>query len=303
MKKALLYSLMVFFLLFSCSKSNNVTLTHLPPSSKKYAVTLNVSGFTIIKNAGSVTKKQVDGLKTNALTDTSSNDTLNVLYYAVYDSTGILVNKITQKNTDANFGAIIDNLPAGTYSVALVAGKTGLSYGTGTSINAANFYYSDNYVWHDTFFKTFSLTVSGGNVDQNVTLERFVGQLEVNINDAIPSNVATIVVNEAGEWDEYRLIGPQGPNGISITTTIPTSAIGTTNFQIYSIVANTATAMNVVISCYDASNNLIGSTTVPGVTFIANTRTILSGDLFGGNTTFQISLNDTWNPLINTIHY
>jgi hypothetical protein len=275
------------------------------PKTTTYAVHFTVSGFTeqVIQSIG---KKAPASLRTSSVnTDTSSTDTLNVLYYEVYDSTGKVVNQIVQQNTDSNFGSISDNLPSGTYTIAFVAGKTGLTYtATGFDLPNAYFYYADTIGWHDTFFKKITLTVVGGAVNQNVTLSRIVAQLEVNINDAIPSNAAKILVTVNDDWGKYYIDRAQVPgNPEIITSVIPAAAKGTTNYQVYGIFANTLSATSVQIACYDASNNLIGSSLVNGVTFAENTRTILSGDLFGGNTAFQISLNDTWNPNVYTIQY
>lgn len=291
MKKKLLYGIILSVLLFSCKKDHNSGT-----AKKTYSVKFNVSDFIqTIGNAPS--KKEVNKIKTNATTIPISNY-LTQLYYYVFDSNGEIIHSLTQDSSTTNFGNIADNLPEGTYTIVIAAGKSGLSFQTNPPLlSQTKLSYPGP--WKDTFLKKFQITVSDGGVNQVVKLDRIVGQLEVNILDALPATAKSISIKISPESSGYS-VGTSTPytSGVDVTTTtdIPASAAGTTNYKTYCIVANTITPFTVSITCYDASKKVLGSAEVTNVTCQPNTKTILSGNLAGGNVVFKISLNSAWDP-------
>jgi len=96
-----------------------------------------------------------------------------------------------------------------------------------------------------------------------------------------------------------------GDNDTGFTfKTIPVSAIGKPNFIVDRIQGATAFSSNVYITCFDASNHVIAHTSVTGVTFKPNTKTILSGKLFGNSTgqatqSFQVNIDTAWSSTTN----
>ncbi|WP_419699159.1 hypothetical protein [Mucilaginibacter sp. NFX135] len=53
---------------------------------------------------------------------------MDVLYCSIYDADGKSINTIKQLSTDAGFGTITTNLPAGNYTLVFAGGKTGLVF-------------------------------------------------------------------------------------------------------------------------------------------------------------------------------
>ena len=296
MKKAVLYVASAAIFLFSCKKDNSGS--NEKTTQKLYQVNLNLSGFTETISNSTKSKLQVNGLKTDAVTDY-----LKILYYYVFDSNGVMLHSIIQDSTSANFGNISDNLPSGTYTVAIAAGQSGLAVParsvTGQTINIREEYLYYSGIWKDTFFNKFQLTVSGANVGQSITGNRIAGQLEVNIEDAIPATASKMQISITGQGTGYSFFTETLINvntTMVVSTKIPNTVIGTTNYKLNNIVLNTYAPFNVKIICYDAASKVLGAAVVADVTCEKNRRTILSGKLFGSSDTFTVTLNSTWDP-------
>ncbi len=299
MKKAVLYSFLACILVYSCKKETS----KLPVTTKKtYEVKFNVSNFDqTLQSTGSRALGRY-GSKTASVTSVANY--LNLLYYYVYDSNGNIVHSLIQDSTATNFGNIADSLVSGTYTVVIAAGKQGLRYGKqpGQPETLPSWYifYSpvaNQAIWKDSFCTKFQLTVSGGNINQNVTLTRLVGQLEVKILDTIPASANTLRIAINQEYSNYYVSDGHEDGGapLTIQATIPNSAKGKANFTINNIIGNTTAPFSVTITCYDASQKILGTARVDNTTCQKDTRTILSGKLFGSNNAFNVSLNP-WNP-------
>jgi len=291
MKKAVLYVAAAAMFLFSCKKDHSGSKDN--PAQKLYQVNLNLSGFTETISNSTKSKLQVNDLKTNAVTDY-----LKELYYIVYGSNGVVLHSLTQDSTTANFGNISDNLPSGTYTVAIAAGQSGLTKGTDASKEDFLFYTPNGSPWKDTFFNKFQLIVSASNINQTVTVSRLVGQLEVNIEDAIPVAASKMEITVTSE--SYNFLFSTGLPDSSfpfiMSTTIPGAVKGTTNYKLDNILLNTYTPFTVKIVCYDAASKALATALVSNVTCEKNRKTILSGKLFGSSNTFNITLNSAWDP-------
>jgi len=306
MKKAILFCIAVSVLLFSCKKDQSKIAKI---AQKTYKVNFNVSGFaqTVINTTNG--KLQLNALRTDATI--AITNYLDVLYYYVFetnDANRNLVHSLVQDSTMSNFGTIADNLPAGTYIVVIAAGKKGLvpidELGGYHALGTLAVTY--NAPWQDTFFDEFQLTVSDGDVHQNVTLSRIVGQLEVNVEDAIPAAAKSISITTSSKGSQFGFLNQQmaiTSIPVTFTTTLPDSVKGKTNFKIDHILGNIGAPFNVNIVCYDASQNVLGTAIVDSVICQANKRTILSGKLIGSNNTFNVNLNGAWNATPITIPF
>ena len=311
MKKLLLYSLAVFLLASSCSKERS---SHSKPpvnTGKKYAVKFNVDGFT--QTINTINKKTLDA------TTTGLSDNAKVLYYYAGNTTHFFT-ELKQTSASSEFGNITDSLAAGTYTIVFIAGQTGLQtfyIGNNSHANSGyhGFYFSYNIAngqfapWQDTFYKKLTLTVTNQGVTQAVSLDRVVGEVQVNIEDAIPANLKTIKLTFNYEDAGYRIetdspINPfDTPRSYISTITIPDTAIGKTNYKLNTIIGNTITPMSVNITCLDAANNTLSVTTVSNVSCQKNVKTILSGKLFADASVFHVSFDPTWDPTPINVHF
>jgi len=297
MKRAILYLLLPVLFFYSCKKERSSTTD---PKQKTYKVSFDVSGFTqqVIGSTGS--KTNVNSLKTDAVTGLAASS--NFLYYRVYSaSSGAIVDKINQDSSMANFGQIDDYLPAGTYVVVFLGSKNTITVNNNGLAAAAVDFPPTETQWPDTFFKKDTVTVSGGDVSQTVTMDRIVGQLTVKLTDALPANASTLFIGINEEYREFVFNTSAGNgnttvNNVAYNATIPPAAIGLTGFSHSMFIMNDARPITVTIICRDAGGTIIAQAVVPGVTIQHNTQTILSGALFGTNTGLGLSLNQPFDP-------
>jgi hypothetical protein len=166
------------------------------------------------------------------------------------------------------------------------------------------------------FFGKIHITVGNQNSTQGICINRIVGQLEVNLEESIPNNVAYIGVAREGELEGY-LFYNEVPFGFTILEDQPigwdtniakitASDRGKPNYKTDRFVVNTVTPINVRLFALDASFNVIVQKTVHNVRIYKNKRTILSGKLFTtdpASQQFTINANQAWAPDAPVIHF
>jgi hypothetical protein len=294
MKKALLLSAIAALFLFSCKKDQSASKL----TGKKYKISFNLSNFTSGQKSFALRR----GARTMAVGDTvDAPVALDLLYYIVYDNIGHAVKvPLVQDSTMTNMGMITDSLPPGTYTFAFIGGKKGLTDNNYGFIAEAGFGYPGS-KWQDTFWDYFSLTVDNTNISKNVTLKRVVGKLELLILDNIPANADSMImtINPEAQYMWNDIGQPQGMPGQTVTYSmaIPAGAKGHPNFWMCRLIGNTAIPFTVDITCKDGSNQAIAHATATNVTVQANTRTILSGNLFStspATQNFTIKADTAW---------
>ncbi len=163
----------------------------------------------------------------------------------------------------------------------------------------------------DIFFSKSTLTVTGTTTANAITLHRIVGEVEVDLKDAvIPNNVSFIILGRLGEIIGYS-IANEIPNNI-ITgyssdqvytadddyTNLAAADYTKGTYIMQRFVLNTLTPIDILINAYDKDGNLIASKTVPQVQIQQNRRTVLTGKLFDNSVPaqFTITANVAWGP-------
>ena len=292
--------------LFSCKKEHSGTIKN--PSVKKYAVRFNVTNFTQKQGAFSIRHKNL-----SSDTLTNLNSYFDVLDCFIYDQPYPAdPTIIKQDSTMANMGVITDSLAAGNYTIIIIAGKKGLSYdGLLFKPQDAEFGYGGK--WQDAFQTRVYVTVGAGNTTQNITLKRTVGKLEVQLLDNIPATADSLIVSVNSETLTQELDNAIVYNGTFVANyamQIPASAKGKPNFVMDRIIGNTdeINGKTVTITCKDASNHVIATKTVNDVYFKANTKTILSGNLFTGSgggqsQSFTAKADTAWGSTPTTVNF
>ena len=238
------------------------------------------------------------------------------------------------------FNVITDSLAAGTYTIVV----TGSNEDIGINIDDTGFGY--DFIFYnpllppsggdffsraavyvnegvdalpqsqEIYFAKLQITVGNQNSTQSICLNRIVGQLEVNLEDAIPDNVAYISVIREDEYEGFSFYNEVPFGGTllqdqlmyqdSDPSTINASDRGKPNYKTDRFVMNTATPMNVKLVAFDAGSNIIVQKTIPNVRMYKNKRTILSGKLFStdpASQQFTINANQAWGPDTPVIHF
>lgn len=305
MKRSLYILLIAPLFLFSCKKERGFSIKG--PSAKKHTVTVTITNFTQKQTTFALRHKLANLASSDTITNLASY--VDQLGYVVLDSNFNPVKKIMQDSTTANMGTITDSLAAGTYYICIVAGKNGLEVVPSTFLGG--YYDYSGKAWEDTFWASFKLIVGDQDLSRSVTLSRTVGKLEVQILDNIPANANKLFITVSGDAIQKSLIDSSffSTDTVTFPVTIPSSAIGTSNFTVDRLIGSISQAFSVTITCKDAGGNVINTATASSVTCFANEKTILSGDLFTGiNTgsitqTFNAKVDTAWNSTPNQISF
>lgn len=324
MKKYFLYAALISTVLFSCKKDSTAPTPVSQDNSKKYDVTFNVTGFSQSQAPFSIYAAAPNKMaSTNTQADTLAQS-IGVLYYSITDSKGAVVSNITQYPADSTFGTTKLQLSPGNYHLNIVGGlyryqnsfgsNLGLLINSGT---ANQFIYADintrqKHSFGDAFLKSMDITVGNTAGNYNIRLDRVVGQVEVNVQDAIPANASFLFIqifndhyilksDGTSEGSTGQQIGTSAPipNGTYVQNLTP----GATNTKAYIFVLNTESAMSVEITCYDSNHKIIADRTINNVTAQPSHITLLTGNLFTGSSGsgVGVSYNTAWN--VQTLNY
>lgn len=295
MKKISLSILFALALFASCKKSDSVPEEAKP--NTLHDVSFNVSGFsqTIVEM----------GTKSSASVKAeSAGSHVNYIVYCIYNKDGVLLKKVDQiDKTSAGFGVINEQLPAGSYTLAVGAGTRRLSV-PGEDLLSRAFIssYGIGDLFGDTFVKVQDFVIDEKDHQGSVQVERIVGKLELAIQDKIPSEVnkITLMFNSVSYYGfKYTISG----SGI-VTETIDVSEADKIsegkvfNSYVLPMKETSSLTTDVTISCYNAKGDVIVNKVVKNVTFERNKKTILSGKLFENTSNhqsnFQITIPSTW---------
>ena len=273
MKKILLFAAVVAALV-ACKKDE---------PKQVHAVTFHVHGLVVETEPMNGPRKAT----TPPLTDEEGNQMTDLI---IWDGTTYLTR---QQNTDPNFGTITVMLTTGEHHLHFIATRS------------TELVYSDGVLHCESLRQTFGahydIDVTGGS-DENVSLARITGLVEIKVEDEVPTGAANLNVHLS---DYYKGIDPTTFNAVrsgEFDANINLAGmVGTSNnqwtlnilvpeYQIAKDITYTLTATN-------TSSDVIGQATGIMATN-SNTKTKLHGNLFTGTRSF-VSLNTSWNADIN----
>lgn len=208
-----------------------------------------------------------------------------------FDGTTLLSH---QTSDQEDFGTIMLELIHGTHNLSFIATRSaGLSYKDSilscTSLRS-------------TFGKLLTLNVTGSTQSQDLTLNRINGQLVITINDAFPTTASEIAFTISKRYEALNIKTLCGIDGIEkVIRTSCTSKVGKSgeSYNIFFLAPSLENEYkaDVTITVYNSTGTSIYNVTVKDVRFAANTKTILSGDLFSVPSA-NISVNTSWNTSI-----
>ena len=205
-----------------------------------------------------------------------------------------LVQTLHQSSTDEDFGTPSASLAYGRHQIYFV-----VSRGSNPSIDGNVISWG---TVRDTFWKSLSVTVSGGSASSySVACDRVVTKLKISIGDAVPDGTDAVVIMP-GRW-YYGLNYLTGEpadmrENEERAISVPTSYIGTTGqlaVSIFSFSSTTEWTTPLTISVRDNDNDIIGMASIASAPFMANRATEYSGSLFTSGSGFTITLNDEWD--------
>ena len=220
--------------------------------------------------------------------DDEGGTALTDLY--VFDGTTQVAHQVYADDNDS-FGTVTLELSHGEHNLSFVCTRsTGLSYSAGL-LSATSL--------RPTFGKTLALNVSASTPAQDLALERLTGLVGVTIKDAFPAaaNEIEFIINPRySSLDIATLCGVSGSEFRQKVSC--TSRVGQTNVAYsFNILAPTRTeefTADVTINIYNSAGAVIYSVTIDDVRMAANTKTLLSGNLFTAPSA-SVTVNTTWN--------
>lgn len=282
MKKILFVAVCAIALL-SCKGKDDPTQTQ--------KVTFKVTAFEQNQEPLGAPRKAPQG----TILDDEGGVALTDLY--VFDGTAQLAHQV-YADDNAAFGTVTLDLTHGNHNLSFVATRsTGLSYSAGVLSASA---------LRPTFGKLLALNVSGSTPAQNLRLDRLNGVLYITINDAFPATANQIEFSMANRYTSLNVANLCGTNGDEWSQKVScTGKVGQTgvqyNFNFLAPSLDEEYTSDVTIRVYNSSDVVIYSVTIEDVRFAANTKTMLSGNLFTSpsasitvNTSWQSNIVGTW---------
>ncbi|MCC8407376.1 FimB/Mfa2 family fimbrial subunit [Mucilaginibacter sp. UR6-1] len=283
----------LLFLLFAACKKDGKSPGKPDPeepdtTGKVYTVNFNVG---IDANSKTVSGVKNETNKSLTAQSTDLKTTISQLAYYVLDNNGNIITTILQDYDDPNFGIINDTFTTGEYTVVV--------WGAWGSPPVGN--YILRAFGRDIFYKKFNLTVSSSTPaeQQNINLERIVGQLQVKVLDSIPPEAKSINITVSPDYSLNLKTGVVVSPSFETerSATFVDSLIGKQNFTIATNVMNTTKTFTVKIVCTSKTGGLLANITVPNINCLPNKRTILSGRLFtDAKGSFNATFNEAWDP-------
>lgn len=223
--------------------------------------------------------------------DDEGGTALTDLY--VFDGTTQVAHQVYADDNDA-FGTVTLNLSHGNHNLSFVCTRsTGLSYNAGVLAATS---------LRSTFGKTLALNVSASTPAQDLTLERLTGLVGVTIKDEFPATANEIEFIINPRYTSLDIATLCGVSGSEFRQKVSCSSkIGQTNVAYsFNILAPSRTeefTADVTINIYNSASAVIYSVTIDDVRMAANTKTLISGNLFTSPSAC-VTVNTTWNTNI-----
>ncbi|HEY8895391.1 MAG TPA: hypothetical protein VIM79_11275 [Niastella sp.] len=291
--KKIIPALLLASVLFACKKDTNSDET--PSAVSKVPVTFNIENFQV---------SQQDMSENGRVETDPTLAKFYKVFYMAFASDGKTASYIEQDSTNSRFGTISDSLLPGTYTVAVGAHNrtvpSSFTYITAkyASLASAEFYN----VWArntaDFFYKKVQVTVNAsGNQITDLSLNRIIGNLKVDLKDALPTSDpnGAITVNVLGVPQSYMINPDTVANRYS---DVPMDRTSQTTWE-YNIFGSNR-PLTVMLSWRDKVTGAFQSKTITNVTVAPNKKTIISGYLYGVPTNVSagdvfVRTNQNWS--------
>lgn len=265
-------------ILVSCTAKNE-------PTKVQQQVTFNVATFYQTSEPMGSPRRAPQ----STILDDENGTALTDLY--IFDGTSQLAH---QTNDQDDFGTVTLNLAHGQHSLSFI-----LTRSTGISVSEGVMAFNSI---RPTFGKVLALNVSASTPAQNLTLDRISGQLYITINDEFPAaanQIEFILSNKYNQLNVANLLGVNGAEWsqkVSCTGKVGQSGVSYNFHTILPSLTDEYTA-DLTLNIYNSSSAVIYSVTIEDVRFAANTKTLISGNLFTSPSA-SVSVNTSWNTSI-----
>ena len=254
-----------------------------PTASQQKTVTFRISG--------AAWDTEGDGLTRGSM----SADGAEMTDLWIFDYMGDdLVQMQTLAPDDDVWGAPSLTLKLGTHHIYFVASR-----GDSPTVDDE----ARTIVWgtpKDTFWAALTLNVtSGGSSQQSVTLNRVATKMRLQVNDLVPDGIATLNVTPATWYFgmNYATGAATAAETRERSVSVPSAYIGTTGRLVasfYGISDAAEWTTDLTVTAKDGDSHTIGIATISGAPFQRNRVSAFSGNLFGGQSAMDLTLESDW---------
>ena len=207
---------------------------------------------------------------------------------------GALKQQLHQQTGDPDFGTPSLSLPQGSHTLYFVASR-----GKQPVLSTAE----HTITWgtpSDTFWQAVTLTVDENTAaTQTVTLHRVTTKLSITIQDALPTDIATISL-EPTNWFyalDYTNGSPTGAQQQAVPISVPSSCAGQKNQSVsfFGLSSADEWQADITVTATDGDDNILGQTVIRNAPFKANRVTAYKGNLFNIDSGFTLALDGAWD--------
>ena len=295
MKKALVCYIFISIALLSCKKDHHTSTTE--PTGKLYPVSFNISSFTQVN----VPVDQNSKTKVNDVAPSASN--LTQIVYTLFDSNNKLKKTVYIPKGAPNFGTFTDSIPSGNYTAVFLGATVALNPNDNHASSTPPTFIYYQVPYPETFYNKVSFTVGNTPVQQGIVLKRMTSELYVNIKDSIPPNARYLEFHVTGLHNTCNFLDAKsslvgGGGETYIANTLTSADIGKTNFQMGMRIFNNTSSVTAWVVAKDVNGSVITQKYIYNITLQANTRTILTGNVFknsGGTGGITVTFNPNYN--------
>ena len=205
----------------------------------------------------------------------------------VFDGSELLCHQTSDQD---DFGTITLSLTHESHNLSFIATRS-------TNISTANGVMTMENV-RPTFGKLLTLNVTSSTPAQDLTLDRITGKLTITILDAFPEDAKEIEFVINPRYSQLDVATLLAANGQSVAQKVDCSSKAGKKDQAFSFnllapVLDAEYTADVTINVYNANNEVIHSVLINSVRLAANTRTLLSGEVFRA-TGATLNIDHSW---------
>lgn len=217
--------------------------------------------------------------------------------YVVDHVDGSFVQLVHQTKDDADFGRPSVPMTYGTHTLYFIASR-----GTGSEIDTD----SHTVTWDgvkDTYYKAVTVDVSASSAAvRNITLDRVVTKIKINIKDEVPEGIASINLTPGLMYKGFDYVADEPVDEVyesEYAIDVPESYVGTKNLlsvSIFSLSGSDEWTTDLKVLAKDTDGKSIGGVSIESVPLLRNRATEYTGKLFITDGTASMTLNDEWLP-------
>ncbi|MBR6829809.1 MAG: hypothetical protein IKM83_04280 [Paludibacteraceae bacterium] len=281
MKRFIYFMPLLAIALFGCKGNDE------PQNTQKQQITFKVSAFEQTTEPINSPRRAPQA----TILDDEGGTALTDLY--VFDGSTQLVHQV-YADDNAAFGTVTLELSHGEHNLSFICTRS-------TGITVENGVMAFGSI-RPTFGKLLALNVTASTGAQDLTLDRITGILYITINDEFPATANQIEFVLSNKYNSINVASLLGVNGAEWSQKVScTSKVGQSGVQYnFNTICPSLTeeyTSDLTINIYNSGNAVIYSVTIEDVRFAANTKTMLSGNLFTAPSA-SVSVNTTWNSNI-----